>query len=130
VSPSRRGVKIFFLYRDDDLDEFRRITGTKWSRNFKERMDSHHPPGFELHLGHRYFAITGDLYDGCPASMRLVEAEDIRWLIQEMGARFAKATTVSSNGTTHGGCANSHADSRPLRHSDEEAQEAVSRGNH
>src|SRR5712672_1577684 len=74
-------------------------------------MDSHHPPGFELHLGHRYFAITGDLYDGCPASMRLVEAEDIRWLIQEMGARFAKATTVSSNGTTHCGCANSHADS-------------------
>ena len=60
VSPSRRGVKIFFLYRDDDLDEFRRITGTKWSRNFKERIDSHHPPGFELHLGHRYFAITGD----------------------------------------------------------------------
>src|SRR6266404_1062379 len=101
VSPSRQGVKIYFLYRDDGLDEIRRITGTKWSRNFKERTDSNHAPGFELHLGNRYFAMTGDLYDGCPEALRVIEFDDIAWLLNEIGQQFAnKQKPISANSET------------------------------
>ena len=62
ISPSKTGVKLYFLYRVADLDAMRRITGTDWSKNFKERTAFEHAPGFELDLGHRYFAVTGDLY--------------------------------------------------------------------
>jgi Protein of unknown function (DUF3987) len=90
ISPSRTGVKLYFLYGVADLDPIRLITGTHWSKNFKERTGSDHAPGFELHIGHRYFAMTGDLYDGCPEILRVIEVEDIAWLINEVGQRFTR----------------------------------------
>ena len=88
TSPSQTGVKLYFLYRVADLDAIRRITGTDWSRNLKERTGSDHAPGIELHLGHRYFAMTGDLYEGCPEVLQVIEPDDIEWLLNEIGQRF------------------------------------------
>jgi putative DNA primase/helicase len=42
ISPSSTGVKLYFLYRAADLDAIRLITGTHWSKNFKERTGSDH----------------------------------------------------------------------------------------
>lgn len=101
VSPSKTGVKLFFFYDYRKLESFRQITGTRWTRNFKERTGGEHPPGYELHLGNRYFAMTGYPYDGCPDTLRVIDVGDIKWLINEMGARFAKAKQPTSmmNGT-------------------------------
>src|SRR5262249_27265631 len=96
ISPSRTGIKLYFLYRVADLDAIRLITGTLWSKNFKERTGSAHAPGFELHIGHRYFAMTGDLYEGCPEVLRVVEVEDIAWLIKEVGQGFTRSETADS----------------------------------
>lgn len=88
ISPSDTGIKLYFLYRIADLDEIRRITGSNWSRNFKEDSGSDHAPGIELHIGHRYFAMTGDLYHSCPEALRVTEVEDIAWLINEIGPQI------------------------------------------
>src|SRR5215472_14509527 len=96
ISPSRTGIKLYFLYRVADLDAIRLITGTLWSKNFKERTGSAHAPGFELHIGHRYFAMTGDLYEGCPEVLRVVEVEDIAWLIKEVGQGFTRSEAADS----------------------------------
>jgi putative DNA primase/helicase len=96
ISPSRTGLKLYFLYRVADLDAIRLITGTDWSKNFTERTGSDHAPGFELHIGHRYFAMTGDLYEGCPEALRVIEVEDVAWLINEVGHRFTRPQTLGS----------------------------------
>ena len=101
ISPSSTGVKLYFLYRAADLDAIRLITGTHWSKNFKERTGSDHAPGFELHIGHRYFAMTGDLYDGCPEVLRVIEVDDIAWLINEVGQRFTRPEPDSPAGQTY-----------------------------
>jgi len=86
-------MKLYFLYRVADVAAIRLITGTDWSKNFKERTGSDHAPGFELHIGHRYFAMTGDLYDGCPEALRVIEVNDIRWLIEDAALRFITKPT-------------------------------------
>src|SRR4051812_8218047 len=58
VSPSNTGVKIFFRYRTNDLDNLRTAMGggkfgTVWKRPGKD-----HPPGIELYLAKRFFAVT------------------------------------------------------------------------
>jgi hypothetical protein len=114
ISPSRTGIKLYFLYRVADLDAIRLTTGTPWSKNFKERTGSDHAPGFELHIGHRYFAMTGDLYEGCPAALRVVGVEDVAWLINEVGQRFANpqkpSSTKGETASPNDECTTNHAD--------------------
>jgi hypothetical protein len=98
ISPSSTGIKLYFLYRVADLDAIRLITGTPWSKNFKEQTGSAHAPGFELHIGRRYFAMTSDLYDGCPEVLRVVQVDDIAWLIKEVGQQFTLPETADSRG--------------------------------
>ena len=93
VSPSKTGIKLYFLYRAADLDTIRLITGTDWSKNFKERIGSAHAPGFELHIGHRYFAMTGNFCDRCPAVLQVIGVGDIRWLIEDAALRFIDKPT-------------------------------------
>jgi hypothetical protein len=58
---------------------------------YEERSDGDHAPGFELHIGHRYFATTLEPYSNYPREMRRVSVDDIRWLIEEIGTRFTEA---------------------------------------
>ena len=65
MSPSGNGVKQFFLYRTENGEALRsalRIkpdgTGRKWSMKGAGRGD--HPPGIEVYLSRRYFAVTLD----------------------------------------------------------------------
>jgi len=32
--------------------------------------------------------MTGDLYEGCPEVLRVIEPDDIGWLLNEIGQRF------------------------------------------
>jgi hypothetical protein len=61
VSPGTRGVKALGLYRLADLPALRAVLGIapdKWGREWKPNTGKDHPPGIELYLGRRYFAVT------------------------------------------------------------------------
>jgi RecA-family ATPase len=97
VSPSQTGVKLLFKLRKSQLAEIRELMGgNEWSRNYKQaRTDNKpHPPGFELHIGHRYFAVTNDVHEDCPDQINPVFAEDIRWLFDEIGPQFANPDDI------------------------------------
>ncbi|MBP9233290.1 MAG: hypothetical protein KBF30_01375 [Hyphomonadaceae bacterium] len=87
VSPSGKGVKVFFRFAADDLELLREIMGTRqgksWSRG------SHHE--IALHLGNRYFAFTGRRLSAVPAVMRQVDPKTLDWLITDAGPRFKGA---------------------------------------
>jgi hypothetical protein len=95
LSPSETGTKIFFTMRTADrnvvLAEIRQTgdperEGAKWARG----ADKDHPPGIELYLGKRYFAVTGRRVEGTPVEIRCVGAEDVLWLVREAGPAFLR----------------------------------------
>lgn len=88
VSPSQTGVKVFFLYAQDDLSTIRSAMSTKWSRLWK-RGGGEHPPGIEIHFGHRFFAITDQHLASTPSDLRLVDTETLLHLIRVDGPAFS-----------------------------------------
>jgi putative DNA primase/helicase len=88
ISPSKTGAKIFFTFPAAALDELRDAMGTKHSREWSRGTGTAHPPAIELHLGNRYFAVTGDRLDGSPEEFRLVDVADLLWVINEAGPAF------------------------------------------
>jgi len=94
ISPSRTGVKLFFRYNTADLPALRQIMQTAWGKMFKRAGDQH-PPAIEVHLGNRYFAMTGDSLDMTPADVRDVTLDELRWLLEEAGPNFVGATKKS-----------------------------------
>lgn len=84
VSPSGTGAKVFFAYRAADLEPLRAIMGTKWSKSFSR--GSHHE--IALHLGNRYFTVTGQRLDSAPATIETVDRAALEWLITDAGPRF------------------------------------------
>ncbi|WP_147273300.1 DUF5906 domain-containing protein [Paracoccus lutimaris] len=84
VSPSGTGAKVFFAYRAADLEPFRAIMGTKWGKSFSR--GSHHE--IALHLGNRYFTVTGKRLDSAPATIETVDRAALEWLITDAGPRF------------------------------------------
>ncbi|MFL5280643.1 MAG: hypothetical protein ACJ8AW_06505 [Rhodopila sp.] len=90
VSPSGTGVKSFFLFRTDDLEPLRAamggVYGKKWSWTGKN-----HPPAVELYLARRFFAITGQLLDGCTRELRRVPTDVLLDLIHVTAPEFVAA---------------------------------------
>ncbi|MDO5758361.1 MAG: DUF5906 domain-containing protein [Rhodobacterales bacterium] len=84
VSPSGTGVKVFFAYRAADLEPMRAIMGTQWGKSFSR--GSHHE--IALHLGNRYFTVTGQRLDTSPATIETVDRAALEWLITDAGPRF------------------------------------------
>jgi len=82
ISPSRKGVKLFFLVRDEDraaMGEKHRIAFTKG-----EHCE------MALDLGGRYYAVTGEALDDLVGveTLRIVGLEDLRWLVLTAGPAF------------------------------------------
>jgi hypothetical protein len=59
----------------------------KTGRQWKRRADHSHPPGIEMYLQCRYFAVTNET-DGLPDRLRIAEPEDFRWLVEQYGPWF------------------------------------------
>ena len=51
-----------------------------------------------MHIGHRYFAMTGDLYYSCPEVLRVIQVDDIAWLVNQVGQRFTRPEPDSPSG--------------------------------
>ena len=81
ISPSGTGVKMFLQYALSDLPELRQLMGTDYGKLWK-RAGGDHPPSIELHLGNRYFAVTGQHLMSTPAVVQPVSLETLRWVIE------------------------------------------------
>ena len=98
VSPSGAGVKVFFTYDAGALDRLRAVMGgASWGKEFKRPSEEDHPPAIEVHLGNRYFAVTGDAIEDSPTEFRHVDANVLLDLLTNVGPRFSRS--ANENGT-------------------------------
>lgn len=100
VSPSGKGMKVFFRYDPADLATFQHAMGgnrggKKWAWDGGD-----HPPGIELYLDGRFFTVTGDRLPDAPDALRLVPAETLLWLIREAGPLFKAADPAGKAATS------------------------------
>jgi AAA domain len=96
VSPSGRGVKLFFLVADEDMPAVRKLLDDKTRKAFTAGQHR------EIALDRsRYYAVTGSVIADLHR-FRVVGVEDIRWLIREAGPAFLEqyGGGTSSDGTT------------------------------
>lgn len=75
VSPSGTGIKLFFRYDPDALPELQKLMGTKTGRKWAA-AGGDHPPGIELYLTGRFFAVTDQAID---ANMVAVFLFAVQW---------------------------------------------------
>lgn len=92
VSPSGKGVKVFFTYSSTDMDALStamgmKDDGTPRHRRFWSRGE-HCEIG--LDVSGRYYAVTGSRWAECPATFRTVPLDDLLWLIREAGPAFLR----------------------------------------
>ena len=88
ISPSHTGLKVFFLFATADMPKLQAAMGSKFGRQFK-RGGGEHPPAIELHLGNRYFAVTGEGVADGTDEFRQVDTDTLLHLITEHGPAFA-----------------------------------------
>jgi hypothetical protein len=94
-SPSGTGVKLLFEYDATLLPKLRAAMGNDWSKTFKRPGDDH-PPGIEVHLGNRYFAVTGERLKDAPEHFRREPLDDLLWVLHVAGPGFVHAESPPS----------------------------------
>lgn len=87
VSPSGTGVKLYFTFDSAELHEIQKVMGTKTGKQWK-RPGNDHPPGIELYLTGRYFAVTDQRHPGAPAVLRHLPVALLLHIIRETGPAF------------------------------------------
>jgi hypothetical protein len=88
ISPSGTGVKIFFLYKTEDIEELRAHMGTsKYGVSFKW-PGKDHPPAIEVHLGNRYFCVTENKLPESGDEFRRVPTDLLVTLLALIGPQF------------------------------------------
>jgi putative DNA primase/helicase len=90
VSPSRKGVKLFFTYDQGDLGALQKAMGNTLGKSWK-RGKGEHPPAIELHLGGRYYTVTGERLPNVPADLAAMPAATLLRVINHLGPKFAQA---------------------------------------
>jgi len=88
VSPSGAGLKLFFTYDPVDAVAIRRAMGTATGRKWCKK-GGEHPPGIELYICGRFFAVTGQRHADAPEEMRRIALADVLWLIEVAGPAMA-----------------------------------------
>jgi hypothetical protein len=87
ISPSGKGIKIFFLVAAEGMDAVQRLLGfengkAKARKTFA--VDKH----LEMALDRaRFYAVTGEYLEDAQR-LRPVDVETVRWFIREAGPRF------------------------------------------
>lgn len=92
ISPSGRGIKVYFLSRASDEEalrqSIRQATGNPEAKGHRVSWSRGSHCEIGLDLGHRYYAVTNQRWDASPAEMRPVALETLLWLIQDAGPAF------------------------------------------
>lgn len=93
VSPSGTGIKAFFYLEPSAVEALRAahvLNPDALGRSFKRGTGRDHPPAIEVHLGGRYYTVTGDCLDDYPDGPRVVKTAVLRTLLGDIGPAFAK----------------------------------------
>ena len=108
ISPSGTGVKVFYTYRTEDAVPLRTVLGTtaggglKWSSTWSHANGADHPPAIEIHLGHRYFTVTGLALPNSNVELRTVPTPDLLHVIKQDGPQFAAKANKKQPGSSPG----------------------------
>jgi hypothetical protein len=87
-SPSKRGVKLFFLIDGTDINATQQLLGFDRG-DPKTRKVFAAGTHQEIAIDRaRYYTVTDDLLEHVPDTLRVVGIDDIRWLITEAGPQF------------------------------------------
>ena len=84
ISPSGRGVKLFFRIRANQANEVKLLLGQQSGREFS--VGEHKE--IALYRTARYFAVTDERLEDMPQTLRIVPVEHVRWFLQEAGPNF------------------------------------------
>ena len=95
VSPSGRGVKLFFLVAAKDGDRIKDLLGSKTRKAFV--AGKHREIAIDRA---RFYAVTGEQLDGTPETLRHVTVENVRWFVEEAGPRYLQQYRPTDNETT------------------------------
>lgn len=97
TSPSGTGIKLFFRYDPAALPDLQQAMGTKTGKQWKQQGGDH-PPGVELYLCNRFFAVTDDALDAAP--IEFIPTETLVHVIRDLGpAAFRKPKPSGSAGS-------------------------------
>lgn len=89
TSPSGTGFKGLFLYSAADLPAMQAVMGTPTGKQWKQPGAGDHPPGIELYLQGRYFAVTDQIRPGAPGKLRHLTAAEILHIVTDLGPAIA-----------------------------------------
>jgi hypothetical protein len=99
ISPSGTGIKVYALIREADLFAIRRvINATGWGRSWKMKTGQGHPPGIEVYLRDRYFAVTDDMVPVLPEALRVLNVAEFEALVVAANAWIAGSDGGGSGG--------------------------------
>src|SRR5262249_39297122 len=88
VSPSGKGIKLFFLVTTRDMEGVQQLLGWDHDRKPKTRKGFTAGEHREVALDRaRYYAVTGRWLEGA-RRFRTVPVADVRWFIEQAGPRF------------------------------------------
>lgn len=96
VSPSRTGIKVYFLLVQADYDAICAKIDA-YGRKFARASDAIHPPAIELYLDKRYFTFIEERLPKMPADPQVVGSGTLRWLLDEAGPAFAPSQLGRDN---------------------------------
>jgi hypothetical protein len=92
VSPSGKGVKLFFLVADDDMAAVKQMFGTSTAGEPKTRVAFAAGTHVEIALDRsRFYCVTEQHLENTPSTFRTVTADDARWFVETAGPRFRAA---------------------------------------
>jgi hypothetical protein len=100
VSPSGRGLKLFFRVRRDDLPDIRAMLSIPGDMNGRKKTYANgngdaHGPAAEIYLSHRYFTVTGQHWPDGHDFVALVGVDTMRAVATLFGPRDATANAGS-----------------------------------
>lgn len=102
VSPGGEGVKVFFTYRAADAPAL--TNAMRHPDTGKERFRLAWSRGTHCEIGldvaHRYYAVTGRRWAGCPEEFRTATINDLHWIINEAGPAFLSKGREAIPGTS------------------------------
>lgn len=88
VSPSKTGMKLFFLMDAEGEDEARAAVLTEDQKGGRSWGGGNHTE-IGLTLSHRFYAVTRQRYAETQATLRVVPASDVIWLAEHAAATKA-----------------------------------------
>ena len=95
-SPGLIGLKVFFWMLAEDWQVIKQRIGEK-SRHSWSHGDHCE---LALDLGSRYYTVTDDLFGSQPEQLKIVELDELTWLVETAGPAYARLAPAANRRTS------------------------------